>query len=75
MAASRTNRANLNQAVPFLGVTDMERSLRFYLDGLGFAHEEQVGAGGQHPLVLAHSRRRVASCCRSSSKTVTVSTA
>ena len=28
--------ANLTQVVPFLGVTDMERSLRFYLDGLGF---------------------------------------
>jgi lactoylglutathione lyase len=28
---------NLKQVVPFLGVTDMERSLRFYLNGLGFA--------------------------------------
>jgi len=28
---------NLKQVVPFLGVTDIERSLRFYLDGLGFA--------------------------------------
>ncbi len=28
---------NLKQVVPFLGVTDMERSLRFYLAGLGFA--------------------------------------
>ena len=27
---------NLTQVVPLLGVTDMERSLRFYLDGLGF---------------------------------------
>lgn len=27
---------NLKQVVPFLGVTDIERSLRFYLDGLGF---------------------------------------
>lgn len=27
---------NLKQIVPLLGVTDMERSLRFYLDGLGF---------------------------------------
>jgi len=27
---------NLTQVVPFLGVTDMQRSLRFYLDGLGF---------------------------------------
>jgi uncharacterized glyoxalase superfamily protein PhnB len=27
---------NVKQAVPFFGVTDMEASLRFYLDGLGF---------------------------------------
>ena len=28
--------ANVKQAVPFLGVTNMEASLRFYVDGLGF---------------------------------------
>jgi len=28
--------ANVTQAVPFLGVTNMEASLRFYIDGLGF---------------------------------------
>lgn len=28
--------ANVTQAVPFFGVTDMEASLRFYVDGLGF---------------------------------------
>ena len=28
--------ANVKQAVPFLGVTNMESSLRFYVDGLGF---------------------------------------
>ena len=27
---------NVQQAVPFLRVTDMEASLRFYVDGLGF---------------------------------------
>ncbi|MGA9564195.1 MAG: VOC family protein [Candidatus Korobacteraceae bacterium] len=27
---------NLKQVVPFLGVTDMERSIRFYVDDLGF---------------------------------------
>jgi len=27
---------NVKQAVPFFGVTSMEASLRFYLDGLGF---------------------------------------
>ena len=28
---------NVKQAVPFFGVEDMQRSLRFYVDGLGFA--------------------------------------
>lgn len=27
---------NVKQAVPFFGVTNMENSLRFYVDGLGF---------------------------------------
>ncbi len=27
---------NVRQAVPFFGVTDMEKSLRFYVEGLGF---------------------------------------
>ena len=29
--------ANVKQAVPFFGVTNMEASLRFYVDGLGFS--------------------------------------
>jgi lactoylglutathione lyase len=28
--------ANVKQAVPFFGVSDMQASLRFYVDGLGF---------------------------------------
>ncbi|MFZ1133775.1 MAG: VOC family protein [Candidatus Korobacteraceae bacterium] len=36
MATSVQTGANLKQVVPFLGVTDMERSLRFYVDGLAF---------------------------------------
>ena len=27
---------NVRQAVPFFGVTDIEQSIRFYVDGLGF---------------------------------------
>ena len=34
-SAPATN-ANIKQAVPFFGVTNMEASLRFYIDGLGF---------------------------------------
>ena len=33
---STTPGANLKQAVPFFGITNMEASLRFYVDGLGF---------------------------------------
>lgn len=29
--------ANVKQVIPFLGVTEMERSLRYYVDGLGFS--------------------------------------
>lgn len=36
MEPSAVATANLTQVVPFLGVADVERSLRFYLDGLGF---------------------------------------
>ncbi len=32
-----STRVNVKQAVPFFGVTDMESSLRFYVNGLGFA--------------------------------------
>jgi lactoylglutathione lyase len=32
---------NVKQAVPFFGVTNMETSLRFYLDGLGFKMKNQ----------------------------------
>jgi predicted lactoylglutathione lyase len=32
---------NVTQTVPMLGVTDMEASLRFYLDGLGFEMTNQ----------------------------------
>jgi catechol 2,3-dioxygenase-like lactoylglutathione lyase family enzyme len=32
---------NLKQVVPFLRVAEMERSVRFYIDGLGFAVKHQ----------------------------------
>ena len=44
---------NVKQAVPFFMVTDIEASLRFYVDGLGFAVTNEwrpegtgVGSGG-----------------------------
>jgi catechol 2,3-dioxygenase-like lactoylglutathione lyase family enzyme len=36
MTTQTKTEANVQQAVPFFGVTSMEASLRFYVDGLGF---------------------------------------
>jgi uncharacterized glyoxalase superfamily protein PhnB len=36
MEATTKTTANLTQAVPFFGVRDMQKSLRFYQDGIGF---------------------------------------
>jgi lactoylglutathione lyase len=36
MTIAANTSANVKQVVPFLGVTNMEASLRFYVDGLGF---------------------------------------
>ena len=39
MAVATVTSVNVKQAVPFFGVTNMESSLRFYVDGLGFKIE------------------------------------
>jgi lactoylglutathione lyase len=36
MSTAPVERANVKQSVPFFGVTNMEASLKFYVDGLGF---------------------------------------
>ena len=36
MPVETTSTSKVKQAVPFFGVTNMEASLRFYVDGLGF---------------------------------------
>jgi lactoylglutathione lyase len=36
MNATATAPSNVKQVVPFFRITDMDRSLRFYVDGLGF---------------------------------------
>ena len=41
MAAATVTNVNVKQAVPFFHVTDMESSLRFYVDGLGFKMKRQ----------------------------------
>jgi lactoylglutathione lyase len=41
MPVATSTTANVKQAVPFFGVTNMESSLRFYVDGLGFKMKNQ----------------------------------
>jgi lactoylglutathione lyase len=41
MHTETTTRANIKQAVPFFWITDMEASLRFYVEGLGFTMVEK----------------------------------
>jgi len=38
---------NVQSVVPFLNVSDMERSLRYYLEGLGFSIKHQWMADGK----------------------------
>ncbi|MGE0353859.1 MAG: VOC family protein [Gemmatimonadales bacterium] len=47
MSADPLAPPNVRQAVPFLGVTDIEASLRFYVDGLGFAITNQWAPEGR----------------------------
>lgn len=42
-----TNRDNVKQAVPFLGVANMQRSLAYYVDGLGFAMKHKWEVNGK----------------------------
>ena len=49
MTVGTITSANVKQAVPFFGVTNMESSLRFYVDGLGFTIKRQwVPEGDKH---------------------------
>ena len=50
MTVESITSANVKQAVPFFGVTNMEASLRFYVDGLGFKMKRWwiPDAGGDH---------------------------
>lgn len=41
MHQSSTKKSNIKQAVPFFWVSDLEASLRFYTDGLGFEINNQ----------------------------------
>ena len=41
MPVETVTNANVKKAVPFFGVTNMEASLRFYMDGLGFEMKKQ----------------------------------
>jgi len=41
MTVASITSVNVKQAVPFFGVTNVESSLRFYVDGLGFKMKHQ----------------------------------
>ena len=41
MVVAPVKTVNVKQAVPFFGVTNMEASMRFYIDGLGFKMKRQ----------------------------------
>jgi catechol 2,3-dioxygenase-like lactoylglutathione lyase family enzyme len=47
MIAETKNAANVRQAVPFFWVRDLERCLRFYVDGLGFTMTKRWLDGGK----------------------------
>jgi lactoylglutathione lyase len=47
MEAEVETKANVRQAVPFFGVADIERSVRYYLDGLGFRMTNQWSVEGK----------------------------
>lgn len=50
MTAPSAASLNVKQAVPFFRVTDMEASLRFYVDGLGFTMRNSwIPDGGEYP--------------------------
>jgi len=49
MTVGMITSANVKKAVPFFGVNNMESSLRFYVDGLGFTIKRQwVPEGDKH---------------------------
>ena len=47
MSAPPTPEPNVKQVVPFFCITDMERSLRYYIDGLGFTRTNQWIVNGE----------------------------
>ncbi len=42
MSVEKKTEANVKQAVPFFGVSNMEESLRFYVEGLGFRDDQEM---------------------------------
>lgn len=47
MPVESTSAPNVKQAVPFFGITDIEASLRFYVEGLGFVMKNQWAPEGR----------------------------
>ena len=47
MPADTPAATNVKQAVPFFNITDIDASLRFYVDGLGFVLKQQWAPDGR----------------------------
>jgi uncharacterized glyoxalase superfamily protein PhnB len=47
MSASSPAKTNVKQVVPFFCISDMERSLHYYVDGLGFTRTNQWVVNGE----------------------------
>lgn len=47
MSSDRSDSPNVKQAVPFFGVTDIEGSIRFYVEGLGFTMKNHWAPEGR----------------------------
>jgi catechol 2,3-dioxygenase-like lactoylglutathione lyase family enzyme len=47
MTSTDIRPGNIKQAVPFFGITNIEASLRFYVDGLGFAIKHRWAPDGR----------------------------
>ena len=59
MSVATEAQVNVKQAVPFFGVTSMEDSLKFYMDGLGFKMKNRwiPGAADGYP------ENKIVWCC------------
>jgi hypothetical protein len=75
MSAEKKIQTNVKQAVPFFGVSSLEASLRFYVDGLGcrMTNRSFVRKGTIHGTPAANWEKAYtsASCVKTRSRFIT----